>query len=223
MRSPRHASRSGFTLIELMVVLAVIAVLLFIAAPSFREVLDVQRVRGVGDQFITDVQFARSEAAGRQEAVGISFRPPNATMTCYTIHTCGSRSFNTCTCDCTAAAGGRCPAPSVLEPDPPREIRTVQLALSGGVRLDPVLNNGNPVAASAATTHVSFDPATGGLSVSYPTGITVGPVPPNNQFWARSSSTVSGTATAIRHVVATTGRPSNCKPTGSTVKGLAPC
>ena len=131
MRTSRGLGRTGFTLVELMVVLAVLAVLLLIAAPSFREVLDVQRVRGVGDQFITDVQLARSEAAGRQERVGISFRPPAATMTCYTIHTCGSRPTNTCVCDCTGAIGSRCPAPSVADPDPPREISNCSIGPLG--------------------------------------------------------------------------------------------
>lgn len=214
---------AGFTLIELMVVLAVIAVLLFVAAPSFREMMDVQRVRSVSDQFITDVQFARSEAATRQEIVGISFKPASATFTCYTVHTCGSRAPANCSCVCTAAVGSRCAAASVADPDPPREIRTVQLPAADKVRFEPVLNTGNPLPPAAPATTITFDPATGGLSAHYPTGVWLLPVPPNGAFWGRTKSTITGSNAAIRDMVSSSGRPSTCRPPGSSIHGIASC
>ncbi len=214
---------SGFTLIELMVVLAVIAVLMFVAAPSFRGLMEVQRVKGVSDQFITDVQFARSEAASRQETVGITFKPPGAAFTCYTVHTCGSRAPAACSCNCTAAVGSRCPAAGVADPDPPREIRTVQFPTADRVRFEPILNTGNPLPPAAPATTITFNPATGGLSAHYPTGVWILPVPPNGAFWGRTASTVSGSTVVIRDLVNSSGRPSTCKPSTSSINGIAPC
>ena len=223
MGNPRGRGDSGFTLVELMVVLAVVALLLLFAAPSFREMMEAQRVRGVSDQFLTDVQFARSEAVARQETVAVTFKPPAATMTCYIVHTCGSLPFNSCRCDCSAAAGSRCPAASLLQPDPPREIRTVQLDTDSGVSLVPVLLSGNPVPASPNPTHITFNPATGGLTSYYATGFIVLPKPPGGAFWAKTSSTRAGSSIAIRDVVNTTGRPHACRPPSSTLNGLASC
>ncbi len=213
---------SGFTLIELMIVLAVVTTLLFVVAPSFREMMDVQRVRGVSDQFITDVQFARSEAAGRQEVVGITFKPPGAVNTCYIVHTCGSTAPANCKCDCSAALGSRCPDPTLVA-DPPREIRTVQHQ-DTGVDLIPVLAGGNPVnPLVTSATSVTFDPATGAMTAHYPIGFVVGPKPPGGAFWARTGSRRPASTTVLRDVVSTTGRPSICKPVGSSVTGVAAC
>lgn len=221
IKVPRPA---GFTLVELMVVLAVIAVLLFVAAPSFRELMVAQRVRGTSDQFLTDVQFARSEAASRQEVVGITFKPPLASMSCYTIHTCGSLAPANCTCDCSAAVGSRCPAASVANPDPPREVRTVQLNPQDGVSLIPVALNGNPLPGSFTDpSHITFDPNTGSLTSYYAVGLVLVPKPPGGAFWAKTSSTNTGSTVVIRDIVNKAGRPSSCKPVGSSIGGLAAC
>ncbi len=54
--------RRGFTLIELMIVLAVAAVLAALAAPSFVEQLSRRRIEGSATDLSTDLQFARSQA-----------------------------------------------------------------------------------------------------------------------------------------------------------------
>lgn len=221
MRAARHPLRAGFTLIELMIVLAVMAVLLLVVAPSFREMMEAQRVKGVSDAFITDVQFARSEAASRQERVGISFKPGSSDLSCYIVHTCGSYASASCQCNCTAAAGSRCPDPGVVN-DPPREIRTVQFPADSGISLVPVLANGNPLT-SAGITHFDFDPATGALTRHYASGLFMVIPPPNGAFWAQTSSTASGSTAIVREIVNTSGRPSQCKPTGSTINGIAAC
>lgn len=221
MRTANKPLRAGFTLIELMIVLAVMAVLLLVVAPSFREMLEVQRVKGVSDAFITDVQFARSEAASRQERVGISFKPGTATLSCYIVHTCGSFTDFNCKCNCAAAAGSRCPDPSVVN-DPPREIRTVQFPADSQVRLTPTLANGNPPTA-AGITHLNFDPATGALFSQYAMGLVVVAVPPNGEFWAQVSPAASGSTTIVRDIINPTGRPIACKPTTSTITGIKSC
>lgn len=60
-----RAAQRGFSLIELMVVLAVTAVLLGIAAPSFSEFSLSSRLRSHGTSLVASAQLARSEAIKR--------------------------------------------------------------------------------------------------------------------------------------------------------------
>ena len=55
----------GFTLIELTVTCAVLAVLAAFAAPSFRQLLAAQNVRTTGYDIVGDLVLARSEALKR--------------------------------------------------------------------------------------------------------------------------------------------------------------
>ena len=63
--------QTGFTLIELMIVVALVAILLALAAPSFRESIARNKVEGVAGELTTDVQYARSEAVARNAQVGL--------------------------------------------------------------------------------------------------------------------------------------------------------
>jgi type IV fimbrial biogenesis protein FimT len=61
----------GFTLMELMMTLAVIGVILGIAAPSFREFLLNNRITGAANDLHAAFQLARSEAIKRQQPVAV--------------------------------------------------------------------------------------------------------------------------------------------------------
>ena len=98
-RSTRRA-QSAFTLIELLVVIAIAGIVLTLVAPSFREMILMQRVRSVNAQLVTDLQFARSEAVTRNTNVRIRFLS-NAAMTCYSIFTFTTK--GTAMCDCQSA------------------------------------------------------------------------------------------------------------------------
>lgn len=57
--------QQGFTLIEVMVVVAVIATLAAIAAPSFAPLMERWRVRGAAEDLQASIHYARSEAIKR--------------------------------------------------------------------------------------------------------------------------------------------------------------
>jgi type IV fimbrial biogenesis protein FimT len=59
----------GFTLIELMVTVTVIAILALIAAPSFNEAILSNKLAGFSNNFVASVQLARSEAIKRNTPV----------------------------------------------------------------------------------------------------------------------------------------------------------
>lgn len=63
------ANRRGFTLIEMMVTVAILAVMLALAAPSFSKMIKAQRVRTIGSDLYNDIVFARSEAIKRNAIV----------------------------------------------------------------------------------------------------------------------------------------------------------
>ena len=201
----------GFTLVELMIVVAVVAIVLVLAAPSFRDMIEGQRLRGTSAQLVTDFQFARTEAASRQEVVGLSFKANAGGKSCYTIHTCGTTAAAICRCDCAAAVGARCVAPR-------REIRTVEVPTSSRVKVAPV-----PVGAALATSsNVMFDPATGVATAYFPI-VVIGPnPPPAPEFWAEVSLLRPAPAPALRTELSGTGRPRTCSP-GGRVTGVTPC
>ena len=69
----RHpAAQHGFTLIELMVVVAILVVVLGVVAPGFRTFLDGQQVKSMAYDLTTDLLLARSEALKRNASVSIA-------------------------------------------------------------------------------------------------------------------------------------------------------
>jgi type IV fimbrial biogenesis protein FimT len=62
---------SGFTLIEVMVSLAVLGILAALAAPSFSDAIKKYRVKAIKDDLIASMQMARTEAIRRGKAVGL--------------------------------------------------------------------------------------------------------------------------------------------------------
>lgn len=67
----RRCRDFGFTLIELMIVVTLVSILLVIAIPSFRELIQRNRVAGEINSFVSDLQFARSEAIKRGQPVSL--------------------------------------------------------------------------------------------------------------------------------------------------------
>jgi type IV fimbrial biogenesis protein FimT len=149
----RFACR-GLTLVELLTVMVVLAILATVAAPSFRSMMIRQRVQGVHDQLLTDLQLARSEQTARSGAsteVAVTFGS-NGGISCYTVHTVSAGAV----CDCTLAPGSACtPAGAV------QEIKTVQVARAQGVSV---------AASSPSGSAVRFSPPQG---TTTPTDLTI--------------------------------------------------
>lgn len=76
----------GFTLIELIVVIAVVAILLGLGVPSFREQLARRALEGAATELSSDLQYARSQAVSSNAATTLV---TNST-TQYTIATGGT-------------------------------------------------------------------------------------------------------------------------------------
>jgi prepilin-type N-terminal cleavage/methylation domain-containing protein len=204
MRSAR-----AITLIELMIALAVIAVLATLAAPSFYDFILVQRLKGINAQLVTDMQFARSEALGRHERnanntdnvdVQVIFSPATsgATLSCYSIYVDSSANprFK---CDCTQPPGMRCTQEST------REIRTVQVPVSLGVKLS---------LPDRQAREFAFVSTTGAIRIGLIDFVADSP-----EFHVEAS--IDGSR-RLRTSLGLSGRPSVCSP-GGAISGSTPC
>lgn len=62
----------GFTIIELMVTIAVLAILITVAIPGFESMIEKRRLIGATESIYSDLQFARSEAVKRSRDVVVT-------------------------------------------------------------------------------------------------------------------------------------------------------
>lgn len=65
----------GFTVVELLVTVSIVAVLLGLAVPSFRDLFERQRLETVADTIMSDLRAARAEAISRgpEDALRVEF------------------------------------------------------------------------------------------------------------------------------------------------------
>jgi len=71
----------GFTLIELMVTLVILAILTMIALPSFRDTIRRNRVNSASNALLADLNYARAEAIDRGQIVTLCPSPDAANCT----------------------------------------------------------------------------------------------------------------------------------------------
>jgi len=83
----RRRLQSGFTIIELMVVITVLAVLLGVGVPSFQTTIQGNRITTSANDVVAALQFARSEAVRR--GVNVTLCSSNDQTTCSGVWTDG--------------------------------------------------------------------------------------------------------------------------------------
>jgi type IV fimbrial biogenesis protein FimT len=76
----KRLQQNGFTLIEVMVTVVIVAIMLAIAVPSFTETLERRRVVGTANELSADLQYTRSLAVSRQTDTYVA-----SSVTGYTI------------------------------------------------------------------------------------------------------------------------------------------
>lgn len=68
-RRPARQSVTGFTLVELIAVIAIVAILLTIGVPSYRDIQNSYRISSEVNGLVGDLQFARAQAIKEGQAV----------------------------------------------------------------------------------------------------------------------------------------------------------
>ncbi len=116
------AQLRGVTLVEASIAMAIAAITMAAAAPSFRGLIERQRLDGAAAQLASDLQFARAEAVMRNTPLRVTLHEA-AWGHCYVIHTGAAQE---CRCDASGAA--------VCEGEA-EALKTVQWASDQGISL----------------------------------------------------------------------------------------
>lgn len=192
------SKRRGFTLIELLVVVVLIAVVLAITAPSFGNLIVDQRLKSVNAQLVTDLQFARSEAAARNKNVFFNYRfSSGAGRACYTIYVSQSSADVLCNCIVGSCTGVD-------------QLRTVELRFADKIRL---------YLPAGETGDFAFDSVSGGLA--YGTSDFVDATP--RAHMVDVGVVGEPTGRLLRTNISPAGRPTVCSAGTKPVTGFSSC
>jgi len=110
-------SQQGISLLEVLIVIAILGILAAIAAPNYRDMIERQRLKQALESLKADMQFARTEALKRSQNIVVSRRAGGNGTWCYGLAV--NRPGKT-SCDCTQtdeAAANFCEIKRVLGSD----------------------------------------------------------------------------------------------------------
>lgn len=96
---------AGFTLIELMIAVALVALLLTVAVPSFQSLRQEQMVKAAAQAVYTDVMLLKSEAIKRNSSLSLIVFNSGASNWCYRIAIDGAGSCTGCSDTCSSLDG----------------------------------------------------------------------------------------------------------------------
>lgn len=101
LKAGRAGGSGGFTLVELLVAVAVLAIVLTIAIPSFASIAQRARLKSAADKLRSELSEARTEALRRNRNVVVSFtRSTDGATWCYGF------TLNDSGCDCSQTNPG---------------------------------------------------------------------------------------------------------------------
>lgn len=189
----------GFTLVELMITIAVLAILISLAAPSLSDTLDKRRIIGAAEAIYSQMQFARSEAIKSGRDIKLSY-------TSGTTWCSGMREDDGTTCNCTQTNPTNSAACAILGDGSTRVLKT--LSVSNFENISLAVQDVNGVAAT--TPRLEFD----NVRATLDTG--AGDV-------RRVLVTSTQSARTIRVDVNLIGRVSMCSPSANYVAGYPTC
>jgi len=112
-------SRRGFTLVELLITVAIGAILMALAVPSMQSFISRKRLEAAASDLVTDLRYMRSAKLERGRTVSIRFSSSD-TKTCYVIYVEGFNPFARCNCNsepvCNVVESGNEPLKVVAIP-----------------------------------------------------------------------------------------------------------
>ncbi len=153
-RSTHHPA--GFTLIELMVTIAILAIIASLAAPSVDEFVSRTAMRGISADFTLAMQRARSEAINRNMCVAVcmSNNPTDAAPKCYRTGQSWGVGWIVFTLPtCATSIGTSMPSTTAT---PPQEVILVHEALNPRYQLNNMATRRSVVFSSRGSLRAGF-------------------------------------------------------------------
>lgn len=208
----------GFTLIELMVVLAVMGVVLSMAVPSVSSFMEKRRIINAAEAVFSELQYARSEAISRSRNVYVKFSSNGTSTWVY-----GTSIRSDCDLAQTTATGANACILVIDDGD-----GTVDDGTGGTDTGDLVLRRTSSAAFSGISMH-GYDSGTNTVTTTVSFGI---PTPTSQTSFNPVRGTAKGgtvvlrlgTLYELRVIVSPVGRVRFCSPTGTTnVPGYPTC
>jgi type IV fimbrial biogenesis protein FimT len=159
----------GFTLIELMVAIAVLGILITLAAPSFNGFIDRYRVKRAADTISAFLINTKSEAVKRNTTVRAVFNTTGASW-------CAGMTTNA-TCDCTVTNANACQIDGVERVVRGSDYKNIALAVTGSTfaftplrGVANVAGNAEVTSANGLKIQVKVKNTTGRIRVCSPSG-----------------------------------------------------